>query len=241
MSSSQRFAPGSRLTRIVGLLTAMALFGAPLSAQQRRAPAPVKPLPTFDNLLSVDSYEVYGEVRNVGQLLSTGGAGEIADPQKQFARHRRLEHTRGCRQFGRALADFVHPHVITMAVTAVALVAEQQIRAFQLPVSYVAIGPVFATSTKDTGYSAVGLEGVESAAHRASAHGLPVVAIGGIDASNAADRGEVDVRAQQAERLSWPGRIPRHALRVQRPGEPGHQRAHDCLRSSANTATLGAE
>src|SRR5438094_797568 len=85
MSSSQSAAPGSRLTRIVGLLTAMALFGAPLSAQQRRAPAPVKPLPTFDNLLSVDSYEVYGEVRNVGQLLSTGGAGEIADPIMKLA------------------------------------------------------------------------------------------------------------------------------------------------------------
>src|SRR5437667_4993586 len=85
MISNQPAAPGSRLTRIVGLLTAIALFGAPLSAQQRRAPAPAKPLPTFDNLLSVDAYEVYGEVRNVGQLLSTGGAGEIADPIMKLA------------------------------------------------------------------------------------------------------------------------------------------------------------
>jgi len=46
------------------------------------------------------------------------------------------------------------------------------------PVSYVAIGPVFGTRTKDTGYDAVGLE-VVSAAVR-DARGLPVVAIGGI-------------------------------------------------------------
>jgi hypothetical protein len=64
---------------------AIALFVAPLTAQQRRAPAPVKPVPTFDNLLSADAYEVYGEVRNVGQLLSTGGAGEIVDPIMKLA------------------------------------------------------------------------------------------------------------------------------------------------------------
>lgn len=49
-------------------------------AQQRRAPAPARPAPTFDTLLAADSYVVYGEVRNVGQLLTTGGAGEIVDP-----------------------------------------------------------------------------------------------------------------------------------------------------------------
>src|SRR5712692_2838844 len=85
MISNQPAAPGSRLIRIISLLTAMALFAAPLSAPQRRTPAPVKALPTFDNLLSVDAYEVYGEVRNVGQLLSTGGAGEIADPIMKLA------------------------------------------------------------------------------------------------------------------------------------------------------------
>src|SRR6266849_1394089 len=84
MISNQPAAPGSRLIRIISLLTAMALFAAPLSAQQRRTPA-VKALPTFDGLLSADAYEVYGEVRNVGQLLSTGGAGEIADPIMKLA------------------------------------------------------------------------------------------------------------------------------------------------------------
>ena len=48
------------------------------------------------------------------------------------------------------------------------------------PISYVAIGPVFGTSTKATGYDAVGLEMVGAASNLASPHGIPVVAIGGI-------------------------------------------------------------
>ena len=46
------------------------------------------------------------------------------------------------------------------------------------PVSYIAVGPVFGTRTKETGYEAVGLELVSAAAARAS--GRPLVAIGGI-------------------------------------------------------------
>jgi thiamine-phosphate pyrophosphorylase len=46
------------------------------------------------------------------------------------------------------------------------------------PVTYIAIGPVFGTATKDTGYEPVGLERVKQAASIAS--GWPVVAIGGI-------------------------------------------------------------
>ena len=52
--------------------------------------------------------------------------------------------------------------------------------AVEAPVSYVAIGPVFSTSTKDTGYAAVGLDLVREAAAAAGARGLPLVAIGGI-------------------------------------------------------------
>jgi thiamine-phosphate pyrophosphorylase len=54
------------------------------------------------------------------------------------------------------------------------------------PVSYLAIGPVFGTSTKDTGYDAVGLEMVREASRRAAARGLPLVAIGGITLGRAA-------------------------------------------------------
>ncbi len=54
------------------------------------------------------------------------------------------------------------------------------------PVSYIAIGPVFGTRTKATGYEAVGLEQVRRAAAAAHANGLSLVAIGGITRANAA-------------------------------------------------------
>lgn len=54
-------------------------------------------------------------------------------------------------------------------------------QACQLPLDYLAVGPVFGTHTKATGYDAVGLELVAEARRRAdAAGGLPVVAIGGI-------------------------------------------------------------
>jgi thiamine-phosphate pyrophosphorylase len=52
-------------------------------------------------------------------------------------------------------------------------------------VSYVAVGPVFGTRTKETGYDAVGLEFVQRAAVVVHAVGLPLVAIGGIDVTRA--------------------------------------------------------
>lgn len=53
------------------------------------------------------------------------------------------------------------------------------------PISYLAIGPVFGTGTKDTGYTAAGLEVVTRASTAAAANGLPAVAIGGITIDNA--------------------------------------------------------
>lgn len=52
------------------------------------------------------------------------------------------------------------------------------------PATYLAVGPVYGTTTKDTGYEAVGLDFVRWAARRSD---RPVVAIGGITAENAAD------------------------------------------------------
>jgi thiamine-phosphate pyrophosphorylase len=57
---------------------------------------------------------------------------------------------------------------------------DQLERAASEPVSYLAIGPVFGTTTKATGYNAVGLEMVSGASRRAGERGLPLVAIGGI-------------------------------------------------------------
>lgn len=63
---------------------------------------------------------------------------------------------------------------------------EQWEAAFSEPVCYIAIGPVFATGTKDTGYAAVGLETVARASAAAAAAELPTVAIGGITIETAA-------------------------------------------------------
>lgn len=52
------------------------------------------------------------------------------------------------------------------------------------PATYVAVGPIFGTTTKGTGYAALGLEFVKWAASRS---GRPVVAIGGITAENAGE------------------------------------------------------
>ena len=52
--------------------------------------------------------------------------------------------------------------------------------ALREPVDYVAIGPVFSTATKDTGYAAIGLDRVRAAARAARAAGLPLIAIGGM-------------------------------------------------------------
>jgi thiamine-phosphate pyrophosphorylase len=59
------------------------------------------------------------------------------------------------------------------------------------PVDYVAIGPVFETATKHTGYQAIGLGSVSAAAERMAVKQLPVVAIGGITL----DRASAVIRA----------------------------------------------
>ena len=76
-------------TSIVLLL---GLFAAPLQAQQPapaaragQATARAEVPPPFEELLAADTYKVYGEVRNVGTLLSTGGAAEIIDPITRLA------------------------------------------------------------------------------------------------------------------------------------------------------------
>jgi thiamine-phosphate pyrophosphorylase len=58
--------------------------------------------------------------------------------------------------------------------------SEAQIEAaLREPITYCAVGPVFGTQTKNTGYDRVGLALVGEAARR-SGGGIPIVAIGGI-------------------------------------------------------------
>jgi thiamine-phosphate pyrophosphorylase len=68
------------------------------------------------------------------------------------------------------------------AVVGLSTHTEEQVRqALGAPLSYVAVGPVFDTASKVTGYPAVGTGLVESACQLA---GVPVVAIGGIAPEN---------------------------------------------------------
>ena len=58
---------------------------------------------------------------------------------------------------------------------------EDQVEAaVRLPVSYIALGPVFSTDTKITRHTSRGLEAVRRAATRTSERGLPLVGIGGV-------------------------------------------------------------
>ena len=59
---------------------------------------------------------------------------------------------------------------------------EQAIRAAELPIDYLAIGPVYATKTKENPDQTVGLEGIEIV--RKAVGDFPIVAIGGISYQN---------------------------------------------------------
>ena len=65
--------------------------------------------------------------------------------------------------------------------------SEQLAAAILAPVSHVAVGPVFGTRTKDTGYEPLGLDRVRAAARQLAPSRLPLVAIGGITIETAAD------------------------------------------------------
>jgi thiamine-phosphate pyrophosphorylase len=78
------------------------------------------------------------------------------------------------------------------AMVGVSTHTEPQIEAaIRQPVTYVAVGPVFGTSTKATGYAAIGLDRVRYAAMRLRAGvqrgPAALVAIGGITIENAGD------------------------------------------------------
>jgi thiamine-phosphate pyrophosphorylase len=82
--------------------------------------------------------------------------------------------------------DDLTPAAVRALVGASAIVgysthtSAQIVEATAEPISYLAVGPVYGTVTKDTGHAAVGLERVREAVTQATARGLPVVAIGGI-------------------------------------------------------------
>jgi thiamine-phosphate pyrophosphorylase len=96
---------------------------------------------------------------------------------------------------------------------------EQVDAALYEPIDYLAVGPIFATATKDPGYDPVGLELVEYAASRTE---LPIVAIGGITLERA--RSVLDAGARSVAvigdllRTGDPAARTREFLRATSPG-----------------------
>ncbi len=82
--------------------------------------------------------------------------------------------------------DDLSPHAVRQIVGRDALVGlsthteSQWSSAVEEPVSYIAVGPVFGTQSKETGYEPLGLEIVSRAAACSASRDLPLVAIGGI-------------------------------------------------------------
>jgi thiamine-phosphate pyrophosphorylase len=126
------------------------------------------------------------ETSAIAALAHTAGAIVIVNDRADIAR---LAVADGVHVGQNDLAPAaVRPIVGTGRVVGVSTHTIEQIDAAILaPVDYVAVGPVFVTSTKLSPYHAVGLERVRDAARKAHARGLPVVAIGGITLDRAAD------------------------------------------------------
>lgn len=84
---------------------------------------------------------------------------------------------------------------------------EQAIEAVRLPVDYIAVGPVFATRTKQNPEPSIGLEGVRAV--RRAIGNFPLVAIGGITLENAPDvfRAGADSLAVIGDLLFEPDKI----------------------------------
>jgi thiamine-phosphate pyrophosphorylase len=91
--------------------------------------------------------------------------------------------------------------------------AEQLDAALRQPINYVAVGPVFATGTKATGYEPIGVEAVRAAASMASSRRLPLVCIGGVTLERA--QSVIEAGAQSVAVISDLLTTGRPAQRVQ--------------------------
>ena len=80
--------------------------------------------------------------------------------------------------------------------------------------SYLAVGPVFSTQTKDTGYGAVGLPLVAEAAEAAATVGRPLVAIGGITLDRAPEVLRAGAAAVAVISDLWVGGDPKSRVRA---------------------------
>jgi hypothetical protein len=76
--------------RLAAPLLLLMLLTAPIVAQQKRQtpaklPPRPTPAPTFDNLVPADSYVVYGEARDVGQLIRSSALNDLLEPVLKLA------------------------------------------------------------------------------------------------------------------------------------------------------------
>jgi thiamine-phosphate pyrophosphorylase len=78
----------------------------------------------------------------------------------------------------------------------------QALEAAKLPIDYLAIGPVFQTSTKENPSPAVDLDGVSAV--REAVGAFPLVAIGGITPANAAEVSEAGADSVAMISALWP-------------------------------------
>ncbi|MFN2517207.1 MAG: hypothetical protein ABR556_13440, partial [Pyrinomonadaceae bacterium] len=78
----------------LSLVVAMVILASPLGAQQKRSGPPPKkpvssvvpePVPTFDTLLSNETYKIYSEVRGVGALIRSPAIQDLLDPVMKLA------------------------------------------------------------------------------------------------------------------------------------------------------------
>lgn len=168
------------------------------------------------------------------ELLSQGGATLIQLREKQMPAREFYEQAKLCGRRGVQLiindradvalavgADGVHlgqddmpPHAARELLGADAVIGysthniEQAIAATKLPIDYLAIGPIFATTTKTDTAPVLGLEGLRAV--RQAIGAFPLVAIGGITHANARQviQAGADSVAVISAVLSDPGRIP---------------------------------
>ena len=120
--------------------------------------------------------EIVGQARAAGALVIVNDRADLARLSGAGGVHVGQEDLRAA-DARRIVGE---PAVVGVSTHSVAQIEEARSE----PATYVAVGPVFGTRTKNTGYHAVGLALVSEAARRSN--GRPVVGIGGITVENAA-------------------------------------------------------
>ena len=166
-----------------------AILDADVGRRRAAGRCPISPRPASTaapRLLQLRAKHLdVGRVARRWPTRSSPGRAAPARGHRQRSRRRRAAGRRGrrARRPGRPVAVGGRARIVgdrgdRRAVDAHAGAGRRG--ALDEPIDYIAIGPVFGTATKDTGYDAVGLDLVRRRRDGARGARLPVVAIGGI-------------------------------------------------------------